>query len=102
MNLCQLGEGPDVLDVVANHATRQLHPRVRAKPSAAHPDSDANAAPRNVMSLEHPVDGDGAHQAQRAKHPVIPGTTHRQAKLLRSFHFSGLYSKVRHCTAGLG
>ena len=91
-----------MLDVVANHATRQLHPRVRAKPTAAHPDSDANAAPTNVVSLEHPVDGDSAHQAQRAKHPVIPGTAHRQAKLLSSFHLSGLYTSLRHCTAGLG
>ncbi len=97
MDFRQLGEGPHVVDVVADHATTILDPRVRAESSATHADADANATPSNAMSLEHSVEGDGPDQTEGPEHSIVPGATYGQPQLLSTVHHSGLDSRLRGC-----
>jgi hypothetical protein len=86
MDVRQLGERLDVLDVVSDDSTAVLDPRVRAEASTAHAHTDSNAAPVHTVSLEHPVDRDGADETEGPKYAVITGAAHRQSKLLSPVH----------------
>jgi hypothetical protein len=86
MDFRQLGERPDVLDVVAYDAAAILDPRMRAKAPPPHPDANANTASANPVSLEHFVESHGADQAQGSEHSIVPGSAHSQTQLLSPAH----------------
>lgn len=65
---------------VAQHSLPVLHPGVRSEATVPHPNAHAYPAPRDAVALEHPVEGDCAHEAERPKEPELRGASYRKRK----------------------
>ena len=68
--------------VITEHAVAVLHPRVRGEATVAHPNAHTDAASGDAVSLQHPVERDGADEAERPKDAEFRGASHGQRKRL--------------------